>query len=145
MSAVILVFFDSKKRKGPAIMSGSLLWLGLLTTGVFAGVASGLFGVGGGILIVPVLVYGFGYNQQQANGTSLVALLLPVGAFAVWNYWRSQKIDLSNIQAGLIIGLGIAAGAFLGSQIAVGLSEDTLRKAFGIFLAAVAVKILFWP
>lgn len=124
-------------------MLGAYSWIGLVGTGIIAGVAAGLFGVGGGILIVPALIFGFGYTQHQANGTSLVALLLPVGAFAVWNYWKSQKIAAEHIHAGLIIGLGIAAGALLGSQIAVGLSEETLRKTFGVFLVVVAAKLLF--
>ena len=66
---------------------------GFVVTGVAAGIASGLFGIGGGLVIIPVLVFIFGMDQHAANGTSLVALLLPVGAFAVWNYWQAGKIN----------------------------------------------------
>jgi uncharacterized membrane protein YfcA len=114
-----------------------------LVIGIFAGIASGLFGVGGGIIIIPALMFWFSYSQQAANGTSLVALLLPVGSFAVWNYWRAGKIHMTEIHSGLFIGLGIAFGALLGSQIAVSISEDTLRRAFSIFLALIALKLWF--
>ncbi|MCX6126951.1 MAG: sulfite exporter TauE/SafE family protein [Proteobacteria bacterium] len=124
-----------------ATLSTSLL-LPCLVTGLIAGVASGLFGVGGGIIIVPILVYWFGYSQQTANGTSLVALLLPVGSFAVWNYYRAGRLSGENIQVGLLIGLGIALGAIAGSQLAIGISQDHLKKIFSIFLLAIALK--FW-
>lgn len=116
-------------------------WLLFVITGIAAGIASGLFGIGGGIIIVPILVFIFGYTQVAASGTSLVALLLPVGAFAVWNYWRAQKITGDNVSAGLFIGLGIALGAVLGSQLAITMSQDTLRRIFAIFLMLVAVKM----
>lgn len=116
-------------------------WASLLITGVAAGIASGLFGIGGGVIIVPILVFVFGYNQVTASGTSLVALLLPVGIFAVWNYWREQRITSENVVAGLLIGLGIAIGALIGSQIAIGANQDTLRRSFAVFLVAVAVKL----
>ncbi len=117
-------------------------WFWFVCTGIAAGVASGLFGIGGGIIIVPILVFGFGYTQIAASGTSLVALLLPVGAFAVWNYWRAQKITGDHINGGLLIGLGIAIGAVLGSQLAIDMNQDTLRRCFAIFLVLVAVKML---
>lgn len=116
-------------------------WLWFIATGIAAGIASGLFGIGGGIIIVPILVYIFGYTQIAASGTSLVALLLPVGIFAVMNYWREQKIGGEQISAGLLIGLGIAAGALLGSQIAVNVNQDALRKAFSVFLVIIAIKM----
>ena len=122
-------------------LSTSLL-LPCLVTGLIAGVASGLFGVGGGIIIVPILVYWFGYSQQTANGTSLVALLFPVGSFAVWNYYRAGRLSGENIQVGLLIGLGIAVGAIAGSQLAIGISQEHLKKIFSVFLLAIALK--FW-
>lgn len=118
-------------------------WLWFVLTGVAAGIASGMFGIGGGVIIVPILVYVFGYSQISASGTSLVALLLPVGIFAVWNYWREERINASHVSAGLMIGLGIAIGAFLGSQIAISLSQETLKRCFSIFLIVVAVKMWF--
>lgn len=116
-------------------------WIWLVLTGVAAGVASGMFGIGGGVIIVPILVYLFGYSQITASGTSLVALLLPVGIFAVWNYWREQRINADNVSAGLMIGLGIALGALIGSQIAISLSQETLKRCFSVFLVIIAVKM----
>jgi len=114
-----------------------------IVTGLAAGVAAGLFGVGGGIVIVPILIYWFGMTQHAANGTSLVALLMPVGGFAVWNYHKSGKISGEQIQLGLFIGVGIAVGAYLGSQIAIGVNQVVLRKFFSVFLAIVAIKLWF--
>lgn len=117
------------------------LWVQCLATGFIAGIAAGLFGVGGGIIIVPMLVFFFGYSQQTANGTSLVALLLPVGSFAVWNYWRAGKIQVEHVHVGLLIGAGIALGAIAGSQMAVGMSDALLKKVFAVFLALIAGRL----
>lgn len=118
-------------------------FFGYFTIGLLAGVASGLFGVGGGIIIVPALVFLYSYSQQEANGTSLVALLLPVGIFAVLNYWKSEKINLQNVYAGLTIGLGIALGAIFGSRIAIGIDESILKKCFAVLLVIIAGKMWF--
>ena len=114
-----------------------------LATGVAAGILAGIFGVGGGIIIVPMLVYLFKYPQHAANGTSLVALLGPVGLMGVVAYYRAGKIDASNIKAGLLIALGIFIGTFFGSQIAVAISGPTLRKAFAVFLIVVGMRMFF--
>lgn len=116
---------------------------GFVVTGVAAGVASGLFGIGGGLVIIPVLVFIFGMDQHAANGTSLVALLLPVGAFAVWNYWQAGKINYSHLHAGLWLALGLAVGAYLGSHLAIGLSPQTLRRIFAVFMVLAAAKMAF--
>jgi uncharacterized membrane protein YfcA len=118
-------------------------WWPYILTGIAAGIASGLFGIGGGLVIIPMLIYLVGMDQHAANGTSLVALLLPVGAFAVWNYWTSGKIQIQNVKAGLWIGLGIAAGSYLGSKIAIGIEASLLRKIFAGFMAIAAVRIWF--
>jgi uncharacterized membrane protein YfcA len=119
------------------------MWWGFLATGLLAGVASGLFGIGGGLVIIPMLVFVFGMDQHAANGTSLVALLLPVGAFAVWNYWQAGKIGQDHLQAGLWVALGIAIGAHIGSQIAVGLDPVMLRRIFAVCMVLAAGKMAF--
>jgi uncharacterized membrane protein YfcA len=111
-----------------------------LLLGLLAGVLGGLFGIGGGIVIVPALVFLLGYGQKMAQGTSLVALLAPVGLLSVFNYWREKQADLVN---GAWIAFGFFAGAYFGSKIALGLDETMLRKAFSGFLAAVAVYMFF--
>lgn len=108
--------------------------------GLCAGVLAGVMGVGGGLLIIPLLVYIFGYSQHKAQGTSLVALLLPVGALAVYRYW---KVGDADIRGGLFIGLGIFAGAFFGAVIAGHLSDSVMRKVFAVLLLAVSIEMFF--
>lgn len=116
---------------------------GLLFLGVMAGILSGMFGVGGGIIIVPALVLLFGMTQQSAVATSLVALLLPVGLLGVVAYYHSGKISTENILIALLIAAGLFAGAFFGAKIAIHLSSDTLRKAFAVFMGIVALHLWF--
>ena len=115
----------------------------LLLTGFGAGVLSGVFGIGGGVILVPVSVLLLGMTQQAASGTSLVALLAPVGILGVAEYYRSGKIGPENIKTGLIMAAGMLVGAYFGARIAVVLPETILRKAFSIFLGLIAVKMWF--
>jgi len=114
----------------------------MLTVGISAGVLSGLFGIGGGLIIVPALVW-FGLSQHQASGTSLIALLLPVGLLGVIEYYRAGSISMENVKYGLLIALGLFFGAFLGSKISVSISDSLLRKGFALLLAFSAFKMWF--
>lgn len=111
-----------------------------LAVGLTAGMLSGLFGVGGGIIIVPALVYLAGLSQTAAAGTSLVSLLLPVGLGGVLSYYNAGRIDNSHIRAGLWIALGLFAGGFFGSKVAMMMSEQLLKKLFAVVLLAVSIK-----
>lgn len=111
-----------------------------LVIGLGAGLLSGLFGIGGGIVIVPALILALGFSQHKAQGTSLMALLLPVGLLGVINYFKDKNVD---IQAGLAIAAGVFAGAFFGSKFALNLDEVTMRKSFAIFLGIVALYTFF--
>ncbi|NTU58140.1 MAG: sulfite exporter TauE/SafE family protein [Chlorobiaceae bacterium] len=115
----------------------------LLMIGIAAGVLSGMFGVGGGVIIVPSLVLMFGMSQQTASATSLIALLLPVGLLGVYEYYQSGKISTENIWFGLFIALGLFAGAFFGARVAISLSSETLRRLFAVFLVFVAIRLWF--
>jgi uncharacterized protein len=117
--------------------------LPMLVTGILAGILSGMFGIGGGIIIVPVLMLVFGMPQLNATATSLVALLLPVGLFGVIEYYRSGKIPLENIRPGLFIAAGLLLGAFIGAKIAMYLPGKTLQKSFAVFLGIVALRLWF--
>ncbi len=108
--------------------------LTLLAIGVAAGVASGLFGIGGGILIVPALVYFLHFPQHRATGTSLAILLPPVGLAAVAAYYRRDQVD---VRAAVIVALGVFVGGWLGAQVAGRLSAPQLRLAFGSFVTGV--------
>jgi uncharacterized membrane protein YfcA len=118
-----------------------LPYVWLILTGISAGILSGLFGIGGGIILVPILVTFFGMSQSMASGTSLVALLLPVGALGVWEYYRSGRMGQTQIEMGLIVGIGLVLGAYLGARLAGYLPELALKKGFAIFLAAVAIRM----
>jgi uncharacterized membrane protein YfcA len=115
--------------------------LGLLLLGVAAGILSSMVGIGGGILIVPVLVYFFAMSQKTAQGTSLALLLPPVGIFAVINYYKAGFVDLK--VAGVLI-VAFVAGSFLGSKIVLDLPENMIKKVFGVFLLLVSLKYLFF-
>ena len=108
--------------------------------GICAGVLAGVMGIGGGLIIVPLLVYVFAYPQHKAQGTSLIALLLPVGAMAAYHYWKAGQAD---IRGGLIIGLGIFAGAWMGALLAGLLSDNAMRKVFAVLLLAVSIEMFF--
>lgn len=109
-----------------------------LLLGVVAGVLSGIFGIGGGVVIVPGLVLLLGMSQKTATGTSLLALLLPVGVLAVVSYARAGHVD---VRAGLLVAVGVFAGAWFGARFALGQSEATLRRLFAVVLVALAVRL----
>ena len=115
----------------------TLLLLALI--GVIAGMLSGLVGVGGGIVMVPLLVFFLGFNQHQAQGTSLTVLVVPVTAAAVYNYYKEGYIDWR--YAG-IIALFFVIGGYFGSKMAISIDQKMLKKIFAIVLLFVAGKML---
>lgn len=112
----------------------------LLMIGLVSGVASGLFGVGGGILIVPGLIYLAGYSQHAATGTSLAILLPPVGLAAVVEYYRHGNVDL---KAALIVAAALFVGGWCGAVIANHIAGPYLRLAFGIFVVTMGIYLIF--
>lgn len=113
-----------------------------LMTGLFAGILSGLLGIGGGIVLVPMMVYLLKIPLREATGTSLVALLLPVGALGVYQYWKSGSISESNFRYGLLLALGLFFGAFFGAKISFMLPEKIIRYVFSFMMFAVGFKFL---
>ncbi len=103
--------------------------------GVFAGVVSGLIGIGGGIIIVPCLIYIFGFSQHAAQGTTLAMLIPPIGILAALAYYKQGHVDF--LVAGLLC-LGFVLGGYLGAKFAVGLPEIILRRIFGVCLLIIA-------
>ena len=112
-------------------------WI-FIVIGLAAGVLSGLFGIGGGILIVPSLIFFAKMQPQLATGTSLAALLLPVGALGAFEYYKKGNL---NFGAGLWVALGLFFGAWVGAKLAQELSPVQLRRAFSVFLVLVAGKM----
>lgn len=120
-------------------MSGSSQIVWILAVGLFAGILSGMFGIGGGLVIVPALVIIMGFDQKTATGTSLFALLLPVGLLGVIDYHRQGKADLGY---GLLIAPGLFLGAFLGARLTRGLDDMMLKRIYAGFLVIVACYYL---
>lgn len=122
-------------------MSVSTL-LVLVLIGLFAGVVSGMIGVGGGIIIVPALVYVLSLSQFSAQGTSIAAMLPPIGILAAYNYYRADAI---NWKYALIISITFVIGGYFGSRLTLGfISESTLKKIFGGLMLLGAVKLIFF-
>lgn len=114
--------------------------LGGTAIGIAAGILAGLVGVGGGIIIVPFLIYFFGMDQHTAQGTSLAVLLPPTGLFAFMQYYRAGHVDLKF--AALII-VGLLIGGWIGGGWAQQLSGPALRKGFAVLMAVASVKMFF--
>ncbi len=117
-----------------------LIIIGALLAGIGIGVFSGLIGVGGGVIAVPLLVYAFGMTQKTAQGTSLMMLLGPTGIFAIMEYYKAGQV---NIKVGLLMAVGVLIGAYFGGAWAQTLSNVVLRRTFAVILAAVAIKMFF--
>jgi uncharacterized membrane protein YfcA len=110
-----------------------------LAIGLGAGILSGIFGIGGGIVVVPALIYLAKFPPQQASGTSLAVLVVPIGALiGAATYYKAGQLD---IKAAAIIAVGLAAGAALGSQIATHIDPTLLRRGFSVLLVVTAVKM----
>jgi uncharacterized membrane protein YfcA len=110
----------------------------VILIGLGAGLLVGLMGVGGGVIVVPALVYLLGMDQHVAQGTSLFMLLPPLGLGALWTYWKKHAVDL---QAGIICAAGFLAGGFFGGKLAVGISSRSLKLVFGAFLMLAAIML----
>ncbi|RPD43256.1 sulfite exporter TauE/SafE family protein [Chitinophaga barathri] len=117
------------------------LIFGLILLGLVAGVFSGVVGIGGGIILIPALVYFFGLSQHEAQGTSLGMLMLPVGFLAVIQYYKQGFVDYKLV---LFIAIGFVLGGFIGGRLAVTLPETLVKRVFALFMIAVAVKMLFF-
>src|SRR6476469_3089299 len=113
------------QKQNPKMATHIIVMLVLI--GLAAGMLSGLIGVGGGIIIVPALVYFLGFSQHEAQGTSLGLLLLPIGILAVLSYYNKGYIDIKYVG---IMAVGFLLGGYLGSKLALSISEITLKRIF---------------
>jgi len=108
--------------------------------GIIAGIFSGIIGIGGGIIIVPALVYFFGLSQHTAQGTTLALMVPPIGILAAWSYYKQGYVDL---KIAALIALGFLVGGFIGAKISFKISEVMLTKIFGFVMLGVALKLIF--
>ncbi len=111
----------------------------LLMIGICAGLLSGFVGVGGGIIIVPALVFFMGFTQHMAQGTSLTLMLPPIGILAFYNYHKSGNV---NIYAALIIAAAFILGAYFGSKLAISLDQKVVKRVFGVVMLLASIKLL---
>jgi uncharacterized protein len=107
--------------------------------GLAAGLLSGVFGIGGGVVIVPALIYWAGFTQHRATGTSLAVLLPPIGLAAMWEYYRHDNV---NVRAAMIIAVAVFVGGWLGAVIANRVSGPYLRLAFGVFVVVLGMYLM---
>jgi uncharacterized membrane protein YfcA len=112
----------------------------LAVIGLSAGLIAGALGVGGGIIIVPALVFIFGMSQHHAQGTSLAVLLLPVGILAVVNYYRKGYV---NFKYALILMIAFVLGSYFGSLFSISIPDSTLKKLFGVLMLGVGLRMIF--
>jgi uncharacterized membrane protein YfcA len=111
-----------------------------LLLGLAAGFLSGLIGIGGGIIIIPALVFLFGLSQHQAQGTTLALMVPPIGILAAWTYYNQGYVDL---KIAAFICVGFLFGGLFGARLATGLSNEVLEKVFGVALLLIALKMIF--
>lgn len=109
-----------------------------IAIGLAAGILAGLFGVGGGVLIVPALMYFAGLPIKTATGTSLMALLLPVGLLGAVAYWQAGHIE---VRSGLLVAAGLFLGAWFGARLALTTPPAVMQRLFAVFLVVVAVRM----
>ncbi len=113
----------------------------LILIGIASGILSGLIGIGGGIIIVPALIFFLGFTQLQAQGTSLGILLLPVGLLAVMQFYKAGHIDVKAVG---IVALAFLVGGYFGSKIALSIPQELVKKIFAILLIVIAARMLFF-
>jgi uncharacterized protein len=118
-----------------------MVYTALFALGLAAGVASGLFGIGGGIIIVPALIWIFGTREHEAMATSLAALVPPVGLLGAWEHYRAGNI---NIPYAALIAAGMFLGAWVGAKVGVAVAPSTLQRAYGLFLLVIGARIVIW-
>jgi len=116
-----------------------ILVVGFCIVGLAAGTISGLLGIGGAVIIIPALIYIFGFDQKTAQGTSLALMLPPIGLLAVLSYYRAGYIRLL---PAVIIAVSFTIGGFLGSKLSVKIDVNILRKGFACLLLITAIRLL---
>lgn len=107
--------------------------------GLGAGILAGMFGIGGGVVLIPALVYFFGLSQHQAQGTTLAILVPPIGLLAALRYYYSGNVKLN---MAIFICMGFFIGGLVGAHLIQGLPAGILRRLFGVFLAVIAAKMI---
>ncbi|MDD4909225.1 MAG: TSUP family transporter [Candidatus Omnitrophica bacterium] len=114
--------------------------LSYILLGLVAGIASGIFGIGGGTILIPAMVFILGLTQHQAQGTTLALMVPPIGLLAAWRYYQSGNVKLA---MAAFICVGFFAGGWLGAHMAQNISEPMLKRLFGLFLLFLSLRMIF--
>lgn len=117
-----------------------MVQLTYVLVGIIMGSFSGFLGIGGGLILIPILLYGYGMSQHQAQGTSLAVMVLPITLLAALRYYRSGNV---NIQMSLFIAAGFALGGLIGASVVHKVPEGVLQRVFGVVMLIASIKILF--
>lgn len=115
------------------------MYLVYILLGAVAGIFGGMFGIGGGTILIPAMVYLFGLTQHQAQGTTLAIMVPPIGLLAAWRYWQAGNVKLS---MAIFICIGFFVGGFLGAHFADKISDPMLKKFFGVYLLFIAINMI---
>jgi len=119
-------------------LSGVQFWK-LLTLGLMAGIMSGMFGIGGGTIIVPAMTYAVGFTMRESIGTSLAALLLPFGVMGVIEYYKKGDV---NVGAAILLLIGMFLGSYFGAKITMAAPELYIKRGFGVLMILIGVRYL---
>jgi uncharacterized membrane protein YfcA len=134
-----LSFFYFVGRQVIGVEDYEMITLGSILIGLVAGIASGFFGIGGGLVMVPALVYFFNFTQHQAQGTSLAVLTLPVVIFGALKYYKEGNV---NVYMALFIAISFVLGAYLGASIVTKIPSPTLKRIFGLLLLFFSIRMI---
>lgn len=118
----------------------SITIISLILIGLLAGFLSGTMGIGGSVVMIPLLILWVGFTQHQAQGTSLAVLSVPVTLLAAFNYYKEGHV---NLKFAIIIAITFVVGGYLGSKLAISIHQALLKKIFGGVLLVVALKMIF--
>jgi uncharacterized membrane protein YfcA len=136
---IIFELLSLTNHSNQILMTTTVL-LSLIVIGIITGVAAGMLGIGGAIIMVPALVFIMGLTQHQAQGTSLAVMLPPIGIIAAYNYYKAGEV---NLKFALILAGAFLIGSFFGSKLALNIPQHILKKIFAILLLLVSLKMLF--
>jgi uncharacterized membrane protein YfcA len=136
---IIFELLSLTNHSNQILMTTTVL-LSLIVIGIITGIAAGMLGIGGAIIMVPALVFIMGLSQHQAQGTSLAVMLPPIGVIAAYNYYKAGEV---NLKFALILAGAFLIGSFFGSKFALNIPQHTLKKIFAILLLVVSLKMLF--
>jgi len=117
-----------------------MLAVAFILLGIIAGAAAGIFGVGGGIVLVPALVYLFSFSQKTAQGTTLALMIPPIGFFAAYSYYKGGYV---NVKAAIFIVIGFLIGSYFGAHVATMLPDKKLSRAFAVLIILAGIRMLF--